>query len=117
MRAMPYGDTVFVLRPTTPTKDRYGNPVPGDPIVITYDGCAVYTFDVNASGSNEVVQGVDLISAGLTVLLPDGADVRATDQVRARGIVWDVTGEPATFRSPLTNTGGGVEVHLTRYRG
>lgn len=108
----PAGETATVLRPGPPTQDPYGNDVPGPDTETDYGGCAIWP-----RVSSEDVQARDQIIDGLYVLFPPGADVLATDRVRARGQVYLVDGEPGLYRSPLTGTALGPQVSLTRITG
>jgi hypothetical protein len=108
----PAGETAAVLRPGSPTRDLYGNDVPGIDTETVYDGCAIWPRT-----SSEDVQARDQVIEGLYVLFPPGADVQATDLVRARGATYLVDGEPGLFRSPLTGTALGPQVSLTRVTG
>lgn len=112
MTGWPAGETVTVLRAGDPTQDPYGNDVPGPDTETDYDGCAVWP-----RVSSEDVQARDQVIDGLYVLFPAGADVLATDRVRARGQVYLVDGEPGLYESPLTGTALGPQVSLTRIAG
>lgn len=107
----PLGETVVLLRQTQSGRDSHGNPV-WSTIEHPVEGCAVWP-----TGSTEQVQGQDQTSERLTVLAPYGTDVNAIDQVRVRGLVYEVEGLPSSWRSPLTGTRAGVEVRLERVRG
>jgi hypothetical protein len=108
----PAGETATVLRAGTPTRDPYGNDVPGDDVATDYKGCAVWP-----RVSSEDVQARDQVIDGLYVLFPSDADVLATDRVQVRGQVYLVDGEPGIYRSPLTGTHLGPQVALTRVSG
>jgi hypothetical protein len=106
------GETVTILRPGPPTQDEYGNDVPGPPTEIPVPGCGVAPQQ-----SSELTQARDTVTAGLTLYAPWGTDLRPTDKVRVRGIVYDVTGEPGGFRSPFTGSTGPVVATLERVTG
>lgn len=112
MTSWPAGETVTVLRPGPSTQDSYGNDVPGADTETDYAGCAVWP-----RVSSEDVQARDQVIDGLYVVFPTGADVLATDRVRARGLVYFVDGEPGLYRSPLTGTALGPQVALTHITG
>ncbi|WP_177240549.1 hypothetical protein [Nonomuraea wenchangensis] len=108
---LPAGETVVLLRRTQSGRDSHGNPV-WTVAELPVEGCAVWP-----TGSTEETHGQDQTSERLTVLAPYGTEVRSTDQVRARGLVYEVQGLPSSWRSPLTGTRAGVEVRLERVRG
>jgi hypothetical protein len=112
MVSFPAGETCTVLRAGAPTRDPYGNDVPGADTETSYGGCAVWP-----RFSSENVQTRDQVIEGLYVVFPTGANVLATDRVRTRGQVYLVDGEPGTFQSPLTGTTLGPQVSLTRITG
>ena len=88
------GETVVVVRAAG--RDRNGDQT-GSPVETTVPGCAVWP-----AGTAEVQQASTQVTADLTVMLPPGTDIVATDQVRVRGQLYRVTGQPADYRSPLT---------------
>lgn len=98
----PFGETVTVTRQTQTT---YGDRTAGASHDIT--GCAVWP-----TTSTEAIYGQDTVVWGLTVLMPPGSDVLATDTVTVRGVVYRVNGQPELFQSPLTGTQAGVRVLL-----
>lgn len=89
-----------------------GDPLPdGSQTVVP--GCVVWP---QLDGNEQTFQR-DTVPTGYSVLLPPGTAIAATDRVRLYGQVWDVTGEPAVWSSPLTGTQPGVQVVLRRTRG
>lgn len=112
MTRFPNGETVTVLRPGTPTRDGYGNDVPGADVETEVTGCAVWPRT-----SSEDVQGRQQVIDGLSAVLPYGTDVRPTDRVRRNGLLYDIDGDPGEWRSPLTGTEAGVQVDLKRVTG
>lgn len=112
MVGFPHGETITVIRPGTPTQDPYGNDVPGTPTETDVPGCAVAP-----RSSSEDLQARDQVIIGLSVWLPTGTDVQATDQMRVRGVLYDIDGEPGSYSSPFTGSGGPVQVALTRIEG
>lgn len=112
MRELPAGDTVTILRPGPPTEDVYGNDVPGTPTEICVPGCAVSPRDSTGAGTNEITDARDTVIVGLTLYAPAGTDIRATDQVRVNGELYEVDGQPGRFRSPFTSSAGPVVVAL-----
>lgn len=112
MPGFPHGETVTIVRPGPPTEDEYGNSVPGSPTEIDVPGAAVAPRT-----STEDVQGRDQVIEGLNVWLPAGTQLRATDRMRVRGILYDIDGEAGTWSSPFTGFAGPVQASLTRVAG
>jgi hypothetical protein len=52
------------------------------------------------------------VITGLTLYAPYGTDIRPTDQIRVGGNVYEVDGQPGSFRSPFTGSTGPVVVAL-----
>lgn len=71
-------------------------------------GCSVSPRDGNTVGSNEITQARNTVITGLTLYAPAGTDLRATDRVRVRGVLYDVDGQPGWFGSPFTGSAGPV---------
>lgn len=112
MHVLPQGDTVTILRPGPATQDAYGNDVPGAPTEIPVPGCAVAPRDGTGAGANEIVDARDTVITGLTMWAPYGTDIRATDRIRVAGLVYEVDGQPGSFRSPFTGSTGPVVAAL-----
>lgn len=113
----PFGETVQILDGSAASHVRYGQSGASYPVKATYTNCAVAPADANGTGGNEFTDARDTVFIGLTVFLPDGAVVAATDRVRARGIDWDVIGEPQQWQSPFTGARPGMAVSLRRVTG
>lgn len=112
MNGFPHGETVTVVRSGEPTEDDYGNSVPGPSTEFDVLGCAVAP-----RSSSEDLQARDQVIVGLNVWLPSGVVVYATDQMRVRGALYEIDGEPGTFSTPFTGSTGPVQVSLTRVSG
>lgn len=112
MIGFPRGETVTIVRPSQATRDEYGNDVAGAPVEILVVGCAVAP-----SGAGEDVQARDQVSSALTVWMPAGTQVNATDKVRVAGVLYDVDGTSRSWTSAFTGLTAPVEVSLTRVRG
>lgn len=80
-------ETVVIVRP--PGKDRFGDPLPGDPLLIPVPGCM---FAPGPSAEN--LNGANQVTADGTVYAPAGTDARANDQVLVRGDLYEVDGKP-----------------------
>lgn len=107
------GETVTILRGQA-TIDRYGNTTVDwtTPTRTDIDGVAVAPRT-----SGEEHAGRTAVIVGLTLYLPAGADMRATDRVVARGSTYEVVGDPAVWVSPYTGAQPGIEVAVERYDG
>ncbi|MFE4658382.1 hypothetical protein ACFRFJ_17090 [Streptomyces hydrogenans] len=122
MRALPYGETVTILRPGPPTQDAYGNDVPGPDTEIPVAGCALEPMDGTGAGANEITDARDTVISGMRVFFPYGTEVRATDRARIGMDVYEVYGdsEPGYgqgYRSPFTASQGPVVVRMTMVTG
>jgi hypothetical protein len=106
-----YGETVTVLSRELAEPDADGNDVYSD-TEVDVPNVAVLPMDANATAGNEQDQGRDTVIVGLSLLMPPGTVVRATDRIRVRGRTYEVTGEPVEMRSPLTGTDAGLSVAL-----
>lgn len=108
-------ETVTIVRPTPPTFPTMGDPTP-TLIRIKVPGCLIYPNTVSEVVSRktgtEVIFGQETVVFGLTCLMPYGTDVHSTDQVEARGALYDVNGEPSKWKSPSTGHKSSVEVQL-----
>lgn len=103
------GHTVTVVRPLG--EDAFGDPLPGDPAEFEVTGTSM-----QPASSIESIDGGDQIVSLWDWFVPPGTDVRATDQVRFRGELYDVDGDP----QPLDDERGRphhVEVRLRRVDG
>lgn len=103
----PYGETVVILRPTV-VLDRNGNEISGEPTEIPIEGCAA----AHRESQEPDQYGRAQVVTGLQVFMPPGTDVRATDQLRVRGVVRDIDGEPFEWANPFTGWNPGVVVNL-----
>jgi hypothetical protein len=113
----PTGETVTVLDGTATGQDVSGNDTQTWAVKAVYDDVPVAPSDANGTGGNEFTDGRDTVIAGLTIYLPDGADVAAVDRVIARGETWDVVGQPQDWLSPFTGWRPGRAVALQRVTG
>jgi hypothetical protein len=113
----PFGETVQVLDGTATSRDGYNNDVPSYPVKATYTNVPVAPSDGNGTGGNEYTDGRETVVIGLSVYLPDGADVQAVDRVRVRGADWEVVGDPQAWQSPYSGWRPGTPVALRRVTG
>jgi len=107
----------------TVTRLRHADPVfptMGDvtPVIdeLDIDGCSVWpntvTEKVTSARGAVTLDGQFTVLAGLTVFVPPGSDIIPRDQLRVRGIVYQVNGEPSVWNSPSTGRRAGIEVQL-----
>lgn len=106
-----YGETVTLVNRVVSGRDSYGNDV------FTEVTTTVPKVPVWPRTSSEAVQGEDVITTGLTMLLPAGTAVDAVDKVIIYGVPHEVDGEPGLYRSPFTPSAAGVVVNLRRVTG
>lgn len=98
-----FTETVTITRQSV---DAYGDHAAG----ASHDqpGCVIWP----TAAPEIVAGGMDITTLGLTVFMPADADILSTDTVTARGVVYQVSGEPGVCRSALTGTTSGIEVLL-----
>jgi hypothetical protein len=89
------GDTVTILRGRS--RDNFGD-IQGSDAGTDVTGCSVQpTSAAEQTGTGE------LLVTNLTVYLPAGTDILATDRVQWLGTVYAVDGTPAVWRDELGN--------------
>lgn len=98
-------ETVVVIRSLG--KNRYGDPLPGTPEEFELEGCLF------APGpSQESTFASEQVETAGTVYAPPGSDVRPTDKLRIRGVVYEVVGDVQQW-----GVGAGTVIVLKRYGG
>ena len=107
----PAGETVTLVSAAVTGTDEYGNDV-RSPTSTDLDNCPVWP-----TTSSEQVEGRDTVTTGLTVVLPVGTPVAATDRLLVRGAEYEVHGAPERFQSPFTGFTPGLVVNLRRVTG
>lgn len=99
-------------------RDVWGQPLPGTEHTIA--GCAFApraTASVGLRTTEETYQSEQVITSNV-LYAPVGADVGPEDViVRADGSRWQVVGEPASWRSPLSGWRAGTEIPLQKVTG
>lgn len=101
--------SVTIVRPIG--QDAHGDPLPGDPTEDEVSGCSV-----QPSSSVELTDGRDTVVSLWDAFLPAGTDVRATDQVRWNGQLYEVDGDPAPWDDDLGRAHH-IEVRLRHVTG
>lgn len=117
----PHGETVTILTAGTRTS-RYSTEGEASwdvaPSEVTVEGVGVEPRVVGAGGSSEpVFDARNAVVSGWTVYLPPGTMINSRNRIRIRGIVYDVLGEPAAWRSPFTGWEPGLVVQAVRTEG
>lgn len=111
-----FGETVTRLR-GTPVTDPYSAEVTdldwANPDALPIPGCGFAP-----SGSTEPLeQGRSAVITTPTVYAPAGADVLAHDRLIVRGRTWQVKGDPADWRHPMTGWTPGLVIQLEEVAG
>ncbi len=113
--------SVTRIRPTG--RDRYGDPVDGEPDELDLPGAFTAprtSSDSSERGRNGAVIGLALFappgSEADRLIRSEGALVR-TDLVRAGGEVYEIEGDVGIWASPFGAAADGVEVALRRGEG
>lgn len=101
---------------SAPVTDVFGDPIEGPdapPAPATRTVRAlVWPRSAADNSSREIVNGVqNTVIVGLTALLPRGEQVSPDDKIFARGVMWEVEGEPGDYKRR------GVMVALRRVQG
>lgn len=106
-------ETVTRLRPTSSGTDSLAQPIPGTPTETPIDGALF-----NPGGSSEPVEPgrTPVITEPTLYFRNQWPDITAKDQVRVRGVVYDVEGDPAVWHRG-EQVRGGLVVPLKRAGG
>lgn len=102
------GDTVTIVR--HPPPDRAGDPT-GPAAETTVTGCSV-----QPATSSEHTDQANTVISGWVAYLPAGTDIRASDQVRWDGGLYEVDGQPGTWKD-MDGQPHHVQVALRKVRG
>jgi hypothetical protein len=117
--AYPFGETVVRLRRgPSPGRDSRGQPIPGPLLELPVQGVVVTPRQESPQVGGDQQQARDTVIVGWTVYDPTGGDWATTDQVRIRGVLCDITGEPGDWgRSPFTGNRGVIQFAADRVTG
>lgn len=114
---LSHGETITVWLEIS---DRFGVVTVADERAVV--GCAVFpqtsveSTGVGPGQGNQI--GRLSVTSGITLLVPPGAGLTARHRVQlADGSLWEVSGEPGRWRSPLTGWAPGDQVELERSTG
>lgn len=109
------GETVTRIRAgVSVSDDRYGNPIPGTPAETSIGGAFFApggTSEPVATGRTAVITEPEVYFPGLW------PDIVPTDQLRIRGDVYEVAGDPGEWRSPWSTDLGGLALRLKKVDG
>lgn len=107
------GETVTVQRGTVTSGRRNDTAIDWtNPTVHTVAGCLIAP-----RSTSENLDGRQGVIVGVTVYMPTGTDVLATDRLVIRGKPYEIDGEPGDWRSPLHPICDGIEVAAKRTEG
>lgn len=117
LRRLPWGETVTIY-----TRTASGTSPDGNDTFVTgstdYEGCPVWPSNSNAYlSSSENTDARDLVTDGVSVLLPYDADVSAIDYAVIYGEKWELVGNPARYKNPFTGWEAGKLIGLKRWTG
>lgn len=109
------GETVVRLRADDADTDRYGNVIDdATPAEVDLPGAV---FDPGGSAEPVEVGRTPVITQPTVYFPGRWPDLVATDQLRVRGKVYDVLGDPGDWRSANGSPLGGLVVPLKRTSG
>lgn len=119
MTGYAFGETVVRLRRgPSPGRDARGQPIPGALQETPITGVVVTPRQDLPEVGGEQQQARDTVIRGYTVYDPHRTEWRATDQVRIRGEVCEITGQPGDWGvSPFTGMPGCVQFAADRVSG
>lgn len=100
-------ESVTVLRPVPVTLPAFGDRP--DPTSTEITGCGVFPAPLNTEQRSF---DQDIANVDITIVVPPGTDVLATDAVMVRGQRYDVLSPPVEIRSPFTGVDEGIRVPL-----
>lgn len=108
------GETVTRIRRAANGVDRYGNPKPGAPVETPLAGAL---FAPNGSVEASEVGRASASTSPQLMFPRQWPDLVPTDQVRVRGLVYEVQGDAEDWRSAYASTLGGLVVDLKKVDG
>lgn len=104
------GETVIRIRAgASPGNDRYGNPLPGVDVETAVTGAA---FEPRFTSETVGADRLTTTTKPALIFFDEWPDLLSTDRVRVRGVIYEVDGVPADYRSPFGTGFGGVVVEL-----
>lgn len=99
------GEDIVIVRPAP--RDKFGDPAGGDPVETVSPGWLVApgSSTENHDAQESVDSSVDLYRLG-----GFDEDIRTTDQIRVRGLLYEVVGPPAVWSA-------GTVIRLRKFTG
>ena len=107
------GETVVRVRTAPAVVDVYGDPQTPTVARTNVPNTAV----APRMSAESTARGRQGVVVGLTIAPPAGSDIRYTDQVEVRGVLYDVEGDSIEIVSPFTAWAPGAEIALKRAEG
>ncbi|WP_432158646.1 MULTISPECIES: hypothetical protein [unclassified Streptomyces] len=108
-------ETLVVERPGPVVRDSTGSEIPGPPVQITVENCAIMSpYGVTVGSSTETHDASTVVESRRVFVAPLGTDVRPADRILRGGEIWQAEGEPLIF--PLTSLAR-VEIFVKRVTG
>lgn len=104
--SFPFGVMVTVTRQAAPVFPTMGD-APAVATTTDIDNCAIWP-----TTTAELVSGQDTVTWDLTLVVPEGTDILATDKVTFDSTVYEIVGQPQDWRSPFTGSTPGIVVQL-----
>lgn len=101
------GEEIVIVRPAP--VDKFGDPVPGGTTTEVVSGGWLFA----PSGSVELHDGQESVDTDVQLFrvgAPGQEQVLPTDQIRVRGVLYEVVGEPAVWRL-------GTVIRLRKFEG
>lgn len=117
MFPLPFGETVVRLRRRLVMDPYSGELTRSDwtnPDELEIEGAAVAP---SSSTEQSPSFNRQVVITTMSVYGPHGMDVQEEDRIRTRADLWDVTGERADWRNPLTGWQPGIELPLQKVKG
>ena len=112
---MPWlGEPVTRRRQQQTGTDRYGNPVYGDVDTVLEERAG---FDPGGSREPVEVGRTQTVTTPKLYFRRQFPDLTPSDKVIVRGVIFDIQGDPADWRSPYGSDVGGLVVELKRAEG
>lgn len=111
MIAPPFPETFSIVTRAVTGQDADGNDVYGETEIAAFGAFA-------PEGSTELIQGQETVLTHPTIYLnPESPVPSPTDKIRARGVLYDVDGDPQVFHNPFTGDEPGPVLRLLRVTG
>lgn len=80
-------------------------------------GCGIEPASSGVSGAEPLRDSRTQVNGSVNVYAPYGTDIAALDRLIIRGTTWDVDGDPAVWRHPMTGWEPGIVVRATKVAG